>query len=246
MRLLTIPSTSRALCLAVASAVLLTGMLAFAATAGAAQDSITIYKNKLRTEEQRAQILKRGDGRCSRLASESAVRFRLGRETRSCGYLVPVLGRDLELTATGRIFKSTPKVVKPKVYLALNLRQSADGSRYELAVYPSGRRYQIRKYLPDGSLKILKGGRAGRKINGFGEPNRLTFQIYNGMIEGKPRYVARVVALVNGKKLAVVRDPRGGGDVPGQDTTFAISSNSGAKGAFGSFTNLRVRIPNPF
>jgi hypothetical protein len=246
MRLLTIPSTSRALCLAVAAAVLLTGMFALAGTASAANESVTIYQNKLRTEAQRAEILKRGGGKCVRRPSESAVRFRIGKATRSCAYLVPVIGRDIELSATGRIFKSTPKAVKPKIYLALNLRQSGNGSRYELAVYPSGRRYQIRKHLPDGRVKILKGGKAGRKINGFGEPNRMTFQVYNGVVEGKPKYMARISARVNGKSLAVVRDPRGGGDVPGQDTTFAISSTKGAKGALGSFTNLKVRIPNPF
>jgi hypothetical protein len=223
----------------------LIAVLACAGAARADESSITIFKSKLRSDDQRAQIQKKGEGNCNRQKSESAVKFRLGRATRSCAYLVPVAGRDIEVMATGRIFQSTPKSLKRRVYLALNVRQADDGSRYELAIYPSGRRYQLRKYANDGSVQVLKRGRAGRKINGFGEPNRMTLQAYNG-VRGLPRGTARVVARVNGKPLTVFRDPRGGASIPGQDTTFAISSNKGAKGAFGSFTNLRVRIPNPF
>jgi hypothetical protein len=206
---------------------------------------LTVYQNKLRTSDQRDQILKQGDGKCVRRSSDSAIKFRIGKATRSCRYLVPVVGRDVELTATGRLATTIPGDLKPRVYLALNLRQGNDGSRYELAVFPSGRRYQIRKYLPTGRLQVLKGGKAGRAINGFGEKNRMTFQAYNGVVEGKPKFMARLVARVNGKLLAVVRDEKGG-ELSGQDTTFAISSNKSATGAVGSFTGLRVRIPNPF
>ncbi len=146
MRLLTIPSLSRTRALAIGlfAAMLLT--LSLSATADAAS-SITIYKNKLKTSDQRAEISQKGKGKCTRGGSSAAVKFRLGKKTKDCRYLVPVAGRDLEVTATGRIFASTPKKVKPSVYLGLSLRQANDGSRYEFAVYPSGRRYQIRKVL---------------------------------------------------------------------------------------------------
>lgn len=230
---------------------LLTGifvtMLASFALAGAADaaSSITIYQNKLSSSDSRAQVSKyRGKGNCSRSSSENSVKFRIGKSTRECAYLVPVVGRDLEVTATGRLFKSTPKSIKSRTYLSVNLRQAKDGSRYQLAVYPSGRRWQIRKVRKGGKFQVLKAGKAGKAINGFGDANRMVLRAYNG-IKGQPSGSARLVATVNGNKLGFTDDAKGG-ELDGRDTTFSIASNKGAKGAFGSFSGIRVRMPNPF
>ena len=215
--------------------------------AGAAQaaSSITIYQNKLTTSDSRAEIGKyRGKGNCSRSSSNNSIKFRIGKSTRECAYLVPMVGRDLEVTASGRLFKSTPKAIKSKTFLSVNLRQAKDGSRYQLAVYPSGRRWQIRKVRNGGKVQVLKGGKAGKIIRGFGGANRMVLRAYNG-IKGQPSGSARLVALVNGKKLGFADDARGG-ELKGRDTTFSIASSKGAKGAFGSFTGLKVRMPNPF
>lgn len=215
--------------------------------AGAAEaaSSITIYQNKLSTSDSRSQIGKyQGKGNCARKSSDNSVKFRLGKSTRECSYLVPAVGRDLEVSATGRLFKSTPKAIKPRIFLALNLRHAKNGSRYQLAVYPRGRRWQIRKILPSGKVEALKGGKAGKKIAGYGKKNRMMLRAYNG-IKGQPSGSARLVARVNGENLGFTDDPKGG-ELDGRDTTFSIASNKGAKGAFGSFTDLRVRMPNPF
>jgi hypothetical protein len=215
------------------------------AGAAHAASSVTIYQNKLTTSDNRAQVGKyRGKGNCARSSSNNSIKFRLGKSTRECAYLVPVVGRDLEVTATGRLFKSTPKAIKSRTFLSVNLRQAKDGSRYQLAVYPSGRRWQIRKVRNGGKVQVLKGGKAGKAIRGFGGANRMVLRAYNG-IKGQPSGSARLVALVNGKLLGFADDARGG-ELQGRDTTFSIASSKGAKGAFGSFTGLRVRMPDPF
>ncbi len=249
MRLLTIPSTSALPTprLKVLLAGIFVSMLASFALAGpaGAASSITIYQNKLSTADNRAQISKfGGKGNCSRSSSQNSIKFRIGKSTRECAYLVPVVGRDLEVTATGRLFKSTPKALKSRTFLSVNLRQAKDGSRYQLAVYPNGRKWQIRKVRKGGKIQVLKGGKAGKVINGFGDANRMVLRAYNG-IKGQPSGSARLVALVNGQKLGFADDARGG-ELEGRDTTFSIASNKGAKGAFGSFTGLRMRMPSPF
>ncbi len=237
-------SASRAAALLTGALVTLIASLSMVGAAQAAS-SITIYQNKLTTENNRAQVGKyRGKGKCTRSSSKNSIKFRIGKSTRECAYLVPVVGRDLEVTATGRLFKSTPKSIKSRTFLSVNLRQAKDGSRYQLAVYPSGRRWQIRKVRKGGKVEVLKGGKAGKIIGGFGEKNRMMLRAYNG-IKGQPSGSARLVARVNGETLGFTDDARGG-ELEGRDTTFSIASSKGAKGAFGSFTGLKVRMPSPF
>lgn len=243
MRLLTISSTFRLKTLAIGLFGATMLMLSFSATAGAVS-SITIYSNPMRSIDQRSEIQKRGPGSCLRKSSKASLKFRIGRRTKECRYLVPVVGRDLEITATGRIFPSTPKAVRPSVYLGLGLRQAAGPSRYEFAVYPSGRRYRIFSILPGGKSEVVARG-TSRSIQTFGKANRMTFRAYNGIIKGKPASSARLVGFVNGKVVGVA-DVERGNLVGGQDTTVAISSNRNATGAFGSFTGFRVRMPSPF
>jgi hypothetical protein len=243
MRLLTIPSDFRSKTLAIgllAAVALL--MPAFAASAGAS--SITIYSNPLKSLSQRSEIQQKGRGVCDRRPTKAAIRFRLGKRTTECRYLVPVAGRDLEVAATGRIFPVTPRAVRSHVYLGLGLRQAAGPSRYEFAVFPSGRRYQLRRILPGGKLQVLARGTSA-EIGGFGKANRMVFRAYNGVVADKPSYAARLVGIVNGKVIAVA-DVARGNLVAGQDTSMSISSNRNATGAFGSFTGIRVRMPSPF
>lgn len=243
MRLLTNPSNFRSKTLAIgllAAAALL--LPAFSASADAS--SLTIYSNPLKSLDQRSEIQQKGRGNCVRVATKAAIRFRLGKRTSECRYLVPVAGRDLDVAATGRIFKATPGPVRPFVYLGLGLRQATGPSRYEFAVFPSGRRYQLRRVLPGGKVQVLDRGRAA-KIGGFGEASRMVFRAYSGVIKGKPRYSTRLVGIVNGKVIAVA-DVARGNLVAGQDTSMSISSGRNATGAYGSFTDIRVRMPNPF
>lgn len=229
---------------ALAAALTAFSALALAADANSAS-AVTIYKNDLRSSEGRGEIRQYGSkANCARGGSSSAFRVKIGKKTRDCYYWIPVVGRDVQIAATARVFKSTPKDVRPKVYAAVNLRQGKNGSRYQLSVYPSGNRYRVTKVAGNGNKRVLAGGKAGKVVNGFGEANRLTLRAYND-VKGQPAGSARLLAIVNGKRLAVI-DDREGGKLEGRDSTFSIGADRNATGAAGSFVNLKLGLPDPF
>lgn len=212
-------------------------------TAGAI-NSITIFKSSLKTSEGRGEIRQFGGGNCKSGGSETAYRVKIGKATRECFYRVPVAGRDLEVSATARIFKSTPKSVRKNVFAAVALRHARDGSRYQLGVYPSARSFHLRKVLDSGKVIALDGGKLGsKKVNGFDEANRLTLRAYTGL-PGQPSGSTRLVVIINGSRVSV-KDDRGV-LLKGQDTTFSIGSKEGANRALGSFSGIVMRIPDPF
>lgn len=220
------------------------GMLGPVSEASAAK-SLTIYKNRLNTEDKKAEITRfnRKD-RCVRKAMPTAIRVSVGKQTRECFMRIPVVGKNVEISAIGRLFKSTPKAIRGRTYLGLSVRQSGDGSRYELAVFPAARKFQLRKILPDGAIEVLGSGKAGNVIKGVGKANRMTLKAFNG-VDGAPSSTARLVASVNGKRLAFTDDVQGS-SLAGTATTFSVGSSKVAKGALGSFTSLVARIPDPF
>jgi hypothetical protein len=244
MRFLTIPSTSVSRVKAVALGLLAAAIVSLSFAGAASAQSIPLYANSLKSANGRDQIVKRGPGNCKRGGSKVALRFTAGKRTKACTFAVPVVGRDIELTATGRIFKSLPRQLRKGIFLAINLRQARDGSQYQLAVFPSGRRFQIRKTFPNGSTRVLKAGRNIAGIRGFSKANRLTFRAYNG-VAGRPASSARLAAYVNGKLVGVVDDARGS-ELEGRDSSFAVASARSVTRTTSSFSDVVVRIPNPF
>lgn len=215
------------------------GALVF--TAGASASTITIYRNSLATADERAQVRQmRAKTNCERGGSPKAFRFELGAKAEECFYRVPVVGRDLQVSAVARIFKSTPPKVLRRAYAGVSLRQNTDGSRYQLVVWPSPRRYGLRKVLPNGRIVNLSSRKAGNIVKGPGLANRITLRAFNG-----PKGGAQVVGFVNGKKVAAAGDPRGN-ELLGRDTSFSIGAKNGGRGAIGSFIDLRVDMPDPF
>ena len=208
-----------------------------ASTAEAA--SLTLYKNSLQTSTGRKNIKQfNGSARCDTSGTKS-FRVEVGKKTKECAFRVPYPGRSVGLGATARLFESTPKKVKAQTYLAVSIRQDTDGSRYQLCVFPSGKRFQLRKIYPNGKIKHLDHGKAG-KVGGFGEANRMFLRAYINN-----RGEAGIVATVNGKRLSAVTDPRGN-ELEGQDTTFSIGNKRSARGAKGSFVKLIGTAPDPF
>lgn len=244
MRLFTIPSKfmSRTRVATIGFFVVAAASLSFAGAASA--QSVPLYVNSLKSSIGRDQIVKQGSGSCIRGGSEIALRVRVGKKTKACNFAVPVVGRDTELSVTGRIFKSVPEKLRKSIFLGLNLRHANDGSQYQLAVFPDGRRFQIRKTLPNGTTTVLKAGRNVASIRGFGKANRITLRAYNG-VAGLPNSTARLVAYVNGKLVGVADDERGG-ELEGRDSSFSVASARNARDATGSFNDVVVRIPSPF
>jgi len=203
--------------------------------------SITDYRNSLKSSAARQEIKQfRGKDNCDRGGSKKSFRLEIGKRTRECAFKVPFVGRDVGITTSGRLFSSTPKKVKPKAYLSVSVRQASNGSRYQLCIFPGGKRFQLRKVFPNGKIQKLESGKAGKKVGGFGKSNRMTLRAYNTK-DGS----AGVFAAVNGHRLAYVVDPRGN-VLEGRDTTFSIGSKKSARGARGSFVKLSGTLPDPF
>jgi len=215
------------------------GALAFAANASAGM--ITIYKNDLDTVDSRAQIHQvPPNANCVRGGSPDAFRFALGAKAKECFYRVPMVGQNLQVSAVARIFQKTPIKVLKRTYAGVSLRQSTDGSRYQLVVWPYTRRFGLRKVQPDGQILNFGSRKAGNKVNGPDKANRLTLRAFNG-----PKGAAQVIAWVNGHKVATAGDAQGTSLV-GRDTTLSIGAKAAARGAIGSFSGIRVAIPDPY
>lgn len=227
--------------IAATSLALIVTALTLAAGANAAV--IGIYRNDMRSDGLRGQIAKLDGNRCGRGGSSQAFRIVVGKATRECSYSTPVVGRDLEVSAVGRLLSRTPKAVARKAYLALNLRAGGGGARYQLAVFPLQRKAQLRKVLPDGKIKYLhieKGVRA----RGGNRANDLRLRAFN-ITKGKDKGKCVVVAFVGNRRIAEVTDDAAG-FLQGRSSGFSLGAVGNAKGAIGSFDDVVVRVPSPY
>ena len=216
-------------------------LLALAGSAGAAL--IGIYRNSMETTAQRSEAIKLSGERCGRGGSDTALRVVVGKRTKECSYRTIVLGRDLEISATGRLLSSTPKAVRQKAYLALTLR-AGDGAHYQLLAYPLQRKAQLRKTLTDGSVEYLRIAKNVKTIMGVDKANKLRLRAFN-ITGGPDKGHCQILAYV-GKVLVADFTDRAAGDLQGRASGFAVGANKSAKGAAASFDDVVVRVPNPF
>jgi hypothetical protein len=204
---------------------------------------IGIYRNGMETTGQRREPIKLSGERCGRGGSAHAFRVVVGKRTKECSYRTIVFGRDLEISATARLLADTPKAVRRKAYLALNLR-SGDGAHYQLLAYPLQRKAQLRKTFTDGSVKYLRIAKNVKTIMGVDKANKLRLRAFN-ITSGPDKGHCRILAYV-GKVLVADFTDRAAGDLPGRASGFAVGASKGAKGAAASFDDVVVRVPNPF
>ena len=212
-----------------------------AASAGAAV--IGIYRSGMETNAQRGQIVKLSGERCGRGGSDRAFRIVVGKRTRECSYRTPVIGRDLEVSAVGRLLSRTPKPVQRKAFLALNLRAGGGGARYQLAVFPLQRKAQLRKVSADGRVKYLQiaKGLRTKGLNGAHEMRLRAFNFTSGPEKGK----CRIVAFLGRQRVADVTDPAAG-LLRGRTSGFSLGAVGNARGAVGSFDDVVIRVPSPY
>ena len=204
---------------------------------------IGIYRNGMETPGQRGDAVKLSGERCGRGGSDQALRVVVGKRTKECSYRTPVIGRDLEISATARLLSSTPKPVRQKAYLALNLR-SGDGAHYQLLAYPLQRKTQLRKTLTDGSVEYLRIAKNVKTIMGVDKANKLRLRAFN-ITGGPDKGNCRILGYV-GKVLVADFTDRAAGELPGRASGFAVGATRKAKGATASFDDVVVRVPNPF
>lgn len=214
---------------------------AIAATAGAAV--IGIYRNSMDSTAQRAQIVKLTGERCGRGGSERAFRIVVGKRTRECSYRTPAIGRDLEVAVTGRLLQGTPKAVRRRAFLAVNLRAGRAGARYQLAAFPLQRKAQLRKIDSEGRIEYMQIER-GIRTKGVNRANVLRLRAFN-VTRGPDKGKCRVLAFVGKQRVAAVTDPAAG-LLQGRTSGFSLGAVGNAKGAVGSFDDIVVRVPSPF
>lgn len=221
------------------------GLLAGPSAGRAGASSLVLYKNALDSPERRGEVRQYGSkARCNAGGSTQAFRFSIGRQTRDCFYRLPVVGRSVEVTGVGVLLKSTPAALRGKTWLAVSTRQASNGSRYQLTVFPAQQRVQLRKVLGNGEIEYLAVAKEVGKVKKPGGSNRMTLRAFDG-VSGVPEGTTRVVAWVNGLRIAVVDDPDGA-QLTGRFSTFSIGSKVNAQKATGSFRDVAVRIPDPF
>jgi hypothetical protein len=226
-----------------AFALLFVAVLAFAASASGAL--VGIYRNGMESKGQLGQILKLSGARCARGGSDGAFTITVGKATKECSYRTPVLGRDLEIAATMRLFSRSqvPESVQRSAYLAVDLR-AGGGARYQLAIYPTQRKAQVRKLLADGSIQYLDIEKEVAEIGGLDKVNQLRLQAFN-VTSGEGRGNCQILAFVGGQLIAEVTD-EAAGELSGRASGFSLGSSRVAKGAQASVDDVVVRIPGPF
>lgn len=204
---------------------------------------VTVYRNPMEKDSQRAESRKLSGERCSRGGSETALRIKLGKGTRECSYRTPVIGRDLQIAATLRLLSSTPRGLRSKAFLALGLR-SGGGAHYQLVVFPLQRKAQLRKTFTDGRVKFLRIAKEVRSVKGVDKANKLRLRAFN-VTEGSDKGNCRILAYVGNELVADFTD-RASGDLQGRASGFAVGATKSAKGVTGSVDDIVVRIPSPF
>lgn len=219
----------------------LAAAIALAASASAAL--IGIYRNGMESDAQRAQIVKLSGERCGRGGSDHAVRIVVGKGTKECAYRTPVIGRDLEIAATGRLLEGTPKPVQHKAYFAVDLRAGAAGARYQLAVFPLQHKAQLLRLGSNGEVKYLRIARSIR-TNGLNRANELRLRAFN-VTAGPEKGNCHILAFVGSQLIADVTDAAAG-ELQGRTSGFSLGAVGNAKGALGSFDDVVVRVPSPY
>ena len=219
-----------------------------AGTLGASTAAIAapvgVYSNAMGNEAQREQLRKLNGENCARGGSEDALRITLGKRTSECSYRTPVIGRDLEIAATARLLSGTPKALRKKAFLAVDLRAGEQGAHYQLAVYPLQRKAQLRTTLPDGSTRYLKISKGVGAIKGINEPNELRLRAFN-VTSGPDKGSCHLLAFVGNELVADVTE-EAAGDLQGRASSISLGASKSAKGLVGSFDDVVVRVPNPY
>jgi len=211
-----------------------------AAAVGAAM--IGIYRNGMETTAQRAQLVKLAGASCARGGSDGALRVTLGKRTAACSYRTPVLGRDLEISATERLLSGTPTALQKKAFLALELR-AGGGAKYQLLAFPLQRKVQLVKVSPEGT-EYLAIAKNVKTLMGVNKANSLRLRAVN-VTSGPERGNAQIVGSVGGTQVVEAAD-EGAGALSGRASAVAIGATKNANGLVGSIDDVVVRVPSPF
>ena len=226
------------------SATLLLALLAGALAAAAASAAmIGIYRNSMDTNVQRGQMVKLFGRSCARGGGDSVLKVTIGKETDSCAYRTPVLGRDLEIAASERLLSGTPPALARKSYLSVQLRAGA-GAKYQLLAFPLQRKVQLLRVTAEGS-KFLAISKNQAAVKGLNEPNVLRLRAVN-ITKGPERGQSQLFGYI-GQTLVVEAKDEGAGELTGRASAVGVgASGKSATGLIASIDDVVVRVPSPF
>jgi hypothetical protein len=210
------------------------------AVAGAAM--IGIYRNSMESLAQRSQLIKLSGKTCARAGAGGAMRITIGKATSSCSYRTPVLGRDLEISATERLLSGTPTALQRKAYLGLMLR-AGGGAKYALLVFPRQKKAQLIKVTSAGT-KYLAIAKNEAAVVGINEANKLRLRAVN-VTSGPEKGQARLFAYVGNKLVGEAKDDAAG-DLSGRASAVVVGTIKNGNGIVASVDDVVVRVPSPF
>jgi hypothetical protein len=227
-------STWKARLTAVALAAAVAGVMAATAIAG-----VTVYTNNFSSKSE-AKDLRHSEGKhCNKdwrkKAKSVLVTAEKGRTV--CGYSPPVQGDsnapNHKFKAKAKLLKDTPKSVRDGVYLGLAVRSAKD-TGYQLQLFPSEHKFRLTRETGGDKVGVLaKGG--NKAIDGTNKPNAMLLSAVG----------SKVVAKVNGKRLAKVAD-RGAAQVDGRKVEVLLGyKKKRSKPASATFGNLELQVPRP-
>jgi hypothetical protein len=208
-----------------------------------AASPIGIYRNGMETKEQRSDATKLFGARCGQGGSDHAFRITVGKSTMECGYSVPVVGRDLEVSATTRLLSRTPESIRHSAFLAVDLRAGEAGAHYQLAVFPLQRKAQLLKTLSNGEVEYLHIEKDVATVKGVDRANELRLRAFN-VTNGPEKGSCRILAFVGSKQVAEVTDPATG-ELKGRAAGFSVGATRKPKGVVASVDDVVIRVPNP-
>lgn len=203
---------------------------------------IGVYRNSMDTAAQRGQVVKLTGRSCKRSGANGTLHIEVGKRTPACAFRTPVIGRDLQIAATERLLSGTPKELRGKAYIGLQLR-AGGGGRYELLVYPLQRKAQLIKVTSDGTeyLEIAKDLKA---IKGVDKANTLRLLAVN-LKSGPEKGTTRLQGYVGSTLVVRGADPSGG-DLKGRYSAVVAGAPRNARGLIVSADDLFVRVPSPY
>lgn len=216
-------------------------LVALAAALGAATAiaGVTVYSNgfsgKSAAGELRHAEGKHCDKSWRKKAKNLAVRAKKGSVV--CGYRPPVEGDanspDHYFQASEKLGKKTPKSVRNRVYTGIAVR-SGKNVGYELWVFPTKGSFKLARLAGGNKPTFLaKGG--NKAIKSRGKTNHL----------GLKATGSKIIARVNGKKLAKAQD-RNAGQVDGRKVEILLGyKKHRSKPVSMTVDNLKLQVPNP-
>src|SRR5262249_1191248 len=154
----------------------------------------------------------------------------IGKKTSSCSFRTPVLGRDLEISATERLLSGTPAALQRKAYLGLELR-AGSGAKYALVVFPRQRKAQLIKVTKEGT-KYLAIAKNSKAILGINEANKLRLRAVN-ITSGSEKGQAQLFAYVGGTLVGEATDA-GAGDLSGRASAVTVGTVKNGNGIVAS------------